>query len=273
MKKVKKDFQVLLETISPSIASLPFVQKICQEYQHNISTITPNWFIPSKDRIDKEIENLSCEEMVSSLFQLYDSMLSFSQDILKNEKKEILSGSKKNRLTQWWLDKIKRQCMSFLQEIGYDIHAVPEDYIDTPPPSMAQVSHNLSLIQKLLDRSTDHFQMEDKLIRPLKEEIYKKIDSFVSQAKHVADDMKLDIELSDPQVASEEEQTQLGNLLKDLKYVEEMKILEFDYFNQTEIEEKGKLSDVVPVTGLILSRFHRLHNELDTVIHHWKGRR
>jgi len=34
-------------------------------------------------------------------------------------------------------------------------------------------------------------------------------------------------------------------------------------------KEKRAPSDIVPVTGLILSKLHRTENELKTVYHHW----
>jgi len=41
--------------------------------------------------------------------------------------------------------------------------------------------------------------------------------------------------------------------------------------NNSSINNNGP-SDIVPVTGLIVNRLHRLENELKTVFDHWRGR-
>lgn len=57
----------------------------------------------------------------------------------------------------------------------------------------------------------------------------------------------------------EELSQQLRSLMQDLRYLEEMKKCEFQFFDKSE-EKRGPVSDVVPVTGLIIGRFHRLEN-------------
>eukprot|EP01102_Stenamoeba_stenopodia_P000801 TRINITY_DN1074_c0_g2_i1.p1 TRINITY_DN1074_c0_g2~~TRINITY_DN1074_c0_g2_i1.p1 ORF type:complete len:301 (-),score=60.53 TRINITY_DN1074_c0_g2_i1:62-964(-) len=71
--------------------------------------------------------------------------------------------------------------------------------------------------------------------------------------------------------------TTLKDLLSDLEYLEEMERLEHSFFLETRgtANRNGsnrKLSDIVPITGLIVSKFHRLENELKTVQQHWEGR-
>jgi hypothetical protein len=73
----------------------------------------------------------------------------------------------------------------------------------------------------------------------------------------------------------EEEVEFIDSLFGDLAYINEMARLEREFFGNNSIEgatEKKAPSDIVPVTGLILSRFHRLENELKTILEHW-GRR
>ncbi len=87
----------------------------------------------------------------------------------------------------------------------------------------------------------------------------------------------------------------LGDLLKDLQYLNRMKELELEYYstNDTHLDQnnnlnnanspsvgnssnnntkKAGLSDIVPISGIILGRFHRLDNELRTVYDHWKDK-
>ena len=81
------------------------------------------------------------------------------------------------------------------------------------------------------------------------------------------------------------------SLVHEIWYIREMKKLERGLFTQdgtinpqnkpggtflggavTEKSNNSSVSDIVPISGLILSKFHRLENELKTIIEHW-GRR
>eukprot|EP00005_Dracoamoeba_jomungandri_P011726 CAMPEP_0174269542 /NCGR_PEP_ID=MMETSP0439-20130205/41414_1 /TAXON_ID=0 /ORGANISM="Stereomyxa ramosa, Strain Chinc5" /LENGTH=70 /DNA_ID=CAMNT_0015358381 /DNA_START=416 /DNA_END=625 /DNA_ORIENTATION=+ len=48
-----------------------------------------------------------------------------------------------------------------------------------------------------------------------------------------------------------------------------MKRLEEEFFEKKEVTG---LPDIVPISGLILGKLHRLENELRTVLEHWGGR-
>lgn len=69
----------------------------------------------------------------------------------------------------------------------------------------------------------------------------------------------------------------LLSLLGDIHYIDEMKRLEQDFFGDPsappqERQKKSPPSDIVPVTGLIVGKLHRLENELKTVVEHWSRR-
>ena len=75
---------------------------------------------------------------------------------------------------------------------------------------------------------------------------------------------------------SNSQATQIKELIHDIIYLEEMKKLEEQFFvamQQPSPQSPNKPSDIVPITGLILNRLHRLENELKTVVDHWKNRR
>lgn len=180
---------------------------------------------------------------------------------------------KKRGLTDWWLVLIKQKCTEFLEELGYHGDAVPERYLDTPPASMEKVKSNLVVIQQLLDRSEDRFNMQKKLIEPLKQEIYDKIDQYLVKAEKILeesnqlrDDKKIDLEFLRTQDAN----FQIENIVKDVEYLNQMKKLEFNFFEKDSTSQmKQEMSHIVPITGLIVGRFHRLHNELQSVMELW----
>eukprot|EP01112_Ceratiomyxa_fruticulosa_P009529 TRINITY_DN248_c0_g1_i2.p1 TRINITY_DN248_c0_g1~~TRINITY_DN248_c0_g1_i2.p1 ORF type:complete len:279 (-),score=56.59 TRINITY_DN248_c0_g1_i2:63-899(-) len=68
----------------------------------------------------------------------------------------------------------------------------------------------------------------------------------------------------------------LSEILQDIRYIDEMKNLDRIFFEDMHNEEKYASNtgpaDTVPVTGLIVSKLHRIENELKTVLTHWKGR-
>ncbi|GAM28924.1 hypothetical protein SAMD00019534_121000 [Acytostelium subglobosum LB1] len=72
-------------------------------------------------------------------------------DKIKLEKRDILNGTIKNQITEWWLKLIETKTNAFLQERGYNFGAIPENYIEQPPNNMKDVIKNLALIKRILD--------------------------------------------------------------------------------------------------------------------------
>jgi hypothetical protein len=114
-----------------------------------------------------------------------------------------------------------------------------------------------------------------EMIEELKEEIYTALDSFVEKAKAVLLDhftmepgMPFDmltitslLKLT-RQHMEEKISQRVDCLVAEINYVHQMKKLE-------EAKNKTDHKDIVPITGLIVGRFHRLENELQTVIEVW----
>jgi len=219
----------------------------------------------------------------------------------ESNKKWLLGGGKKQELTSWWLQKIENEVDLFLEKRGYEFGAVPFHYLDVPPRSMNDIRGNLGIIRSILrsiqnqNRNHDVFS---RLIEPLSKEIYERISLFKEELKVVLWDELNDMGavcvpisfLISPSFSSDLKQTMMAKakegisinergttllsslreLSSDLEYLEEMERLEASFF----ISSNGnrKLSDIVPITGLIVSKFHRLENELKTVQQHWEGR-
>ncbi|EGG17549.1 hypothetical protein DFA_08545 [Cavenderia fasciculata] len=72
-------------------------------------------------------------------------------DQLKIQKRNLMNGTMKEEMTEWWLKRIDSRVSDFLSERGYNFVAVPENYIEQPPTNMKDVISNLILIQKILD--------------------------------------------------------------------------------------------------------------------------
>lgn len=214
----------------------------------------------------------------------------------------FLTGKKKHELTSWWLELIETEVDRYLeiqtftfednQTLKFDLHAVPYNYLDHPPKSLAVIKVNLFIIQKLLSTHTN--LLTQGLVLPLSKEIYHKIDDYERQIQNI---LLVTIKATQPQPhtkqtfvewasqqlkqqqskLSESKQTQLEGLIQDLMYISKMRELE-SHFGPNNLNESDKPnqqtkdkkpSDIVPVAGLITGRFHRIENELKTVLQHW----
>lgn len=62
----------------------------------------------------------------------------------------VLSGETKNALARWWLELCESRVLAFLVARGFRPAALPYNYLDVPPPSLAAVSDNLRLHPNVL---------------------------------------------------------------------------------------------------------------------------
>lgn len=117
--------------------------------------------------------------------QLTASVIPFDQLITS-----YLNGTKKEKLNLWWCDLIETQVEEFLkQEPGYDLHAVPFDYIDTPPASLQAIQKNLEIVRAILSptlqsNNVTFARAQKSLITPLKTEIYSRLQHFKNHGMH-----------------------------------------------------------------------------------------
>ncbi len=175
---------------------------------------------------------------------------------------------------------------------GFDLHAVPYSYLDEAPKSLDSIRINIQIIYKFLNlRSPEALQeLRETLIDPLKQEIYNRIDEFLDCAEtvllsllgriHRKTNGPFSLETAKVLFSnakhnfSKTQQTQIENLLHDIAYIMQMKQLEYDFFSTDTPASRGatELSQIVPITGLIVGKLHRLENELKTVLEHWSQR-
>jgi len=204
-----------------------------------------------------------------------------------------LDGSVKEKVSMWWLNLIQTRVDHFLTELKFDFSAVPQNYLMSPPNSIAVVRNNLTLIEACLNPIEDKHNLV-QLIVELKIQIYAVIDDFIDEALIVlSDTLRIledsrtskaggpielftvwDLSMVNKKLEALAEMSDqadgmwhtLEALSKDVRYLYRMKELE-DSSVATE-----RLMDAVPVTGLILARLCTLENELRTVLEVWESR-
>eukprot|EP01106_Pelomyxa_sp_JSP_P018562 TRINITY_DN866_c0_g1_i3.p1 TRINITY_DN866_c0_g1~~TRINITY_DN866_c0_g1_i3.p1 ORF type:complete len:268 (-),score=110.47 TRINITY_DN866_c0_g1_i3:170-973(-) len=157
----------------------------------------------------------------------------------------LATGSRKDALTQWWLDLIERSVDSWLGEQGYDFGVVPYNYIDHPPTSMHTLRANLSLLRRLLavssggggsgSGSVGNSAMAEEL-RCL---IYNKIDEYADVVSCYLRYRVGDAAVQPPWVDTAAigltvgERAVVEECVGDLAYIHQMKCLELLVFGHT----------------------------------------
>jgi len=150
--------------------------------------------------------------------------------------------------------------------------------LDTPPKSMDIIKKNLEILQGVIKHNgKDKHNMQKDLIDPVKEKVYAKIQKFLDQANMSLKDRFPDLNLekfkSSMEGRSPEDIKLISSLVKDINYLSDMQKKEFDFFKIQEDNNRAGIADVIPVTGLIISKICRLENEYRSVIAQWENKK
>ncbi|KAF2074505.1 hypothetical protein CYY_004173 [Polysphondylium violaceum] len=207
---------------------------------------------------------------------------------LISQKLEILDGTRKMKVVNWWLSLIKDQVDEYLCEKGYDPLAVPTDYTITPPTSMQKVANNLLVLHNVLPSAGNCELGLLHLVKKLKAEIYPVIQDFNQNIKYILCEWldiemeqsidELDIKVEDYYVGLERNKSTLSNenvakikrMIKDVEYLSEMIKLESLISDCYIDDERRYDNEIIPISGLIYGRLFRIENELRTVLECWK---
>eukprot|EP01104_Vermistella_antarctica_P018385 TRINITY_DN6778_c0_g1_i1.p1 TRINITY_DN6778_c0_g1~~TRINITY_DN6778_c0_g1_i1.p1 ORF type:complete len:1084 (-),score=300.94 TRINITY_DN6778_c0_g1_i1:78-3329(-) len=198
---------------------------------------------------------------------------------LRKSMDEFIEGKRKADLTEWWLKLIDHRVDKFLEDRGFILNAIPEDYIEERPEDFDAIRHNLAILKLAIKPSTDLNGEMLVLVNKLKAEIMPKIDEFVCVTISVLAH-RLNLPGDKPNVANvvrtfctqrstlpEETQVWMENAIKDIGYLIKMKKMEAG-FDPTH-SQKLALTDVVPISGLIIGRLHILENMINTCMDVW----
>eukprot|EP01102_Stenamoeba_stenopodia_P006312 TRINITY_DN172_c0_g1_i1.p1 TRINITY_DN172_c0_g1~~TRINITY_DN172_c0_g1_i1.p1 ORF type:complete len:941 (+),score=160.26 TRINITY_DN172_c0_g1_i1:162-2984(+) len=228
-------------------------------------------FMPTKQTTMLSLETYNFGALAQEQINQYLCVCQDGLAKLKIEKRELLDGTRKSKLTQWWLHLIESRTDKFLQDLGFVVDALPDDYIEKPPKDMDVVKKNLEIIREVLDVKTDKHKTTE-LIKLLCDRIYPVIKDFVSQAQFMISEQfdlhkdpildKYENELNSKLEKTEQIETWFAELMKDIKTLKKMKGME-------SARPDKKSLDIVPISGLIIGRFVRQENELKTAIELW----
>jgi len=262
-------------------------------------------FPPTRKQTLNTLANFPLGSLVPNRLQLLIGRCRVSLEKLDYNRARILDGTAKRQLSEWWLEEIEQGVDAFLERSGFNFHAIPEDYIEKPPSDLASINANLRMLREMMNPKNTRFRVGE-FVETLRARIYARIDEFLTSLRDVAAEevAALCAAVPDLQIANslltnvdddpihglrrpiaalrKMEHTlncdqvtllaQLVELCQDVDYVCEMKRLE-----KRDIQENNDkgiiMTNIVPVGGLIFSRFYRVENELMTILELWGDNR
>ena len=201
----------------------------------------------------------------------------------------VINGTSKNDVCSWWLNHIHEETDQFLKKQGFDLEALPPDYTDTPPKDISIVERNQQILMELLkvdedngDRGDDgddgkcdgeskhSDESLDQFVDETVQRVYERLDELMSEMEFVLqrgwESFILD------EFRFEYSESDFDSLRKDYEYLKKVKAMD----QQIKMEEKkGKekkrveMSEVVPVAGLVMARFHIYDCEISTILDLW----
>ena len=162
---------------------------------------------------------------------------------------------------------IEKKADLFLERQGYKHRILPENYIDQPPENLDLVKENQKLLERVIKREGNL----DEFVQQTTKEVYEMLDVLISEMEYVLGGewtkLELDLNYSD---------SDLQNLDSDFQYL--LKVKQMDEDIQKRRKEKGEqiptkftMSEVVPVAGLVMARFHIYECECNTAIELWNN--
>jgi hypothetical protein len=195
----------------------------------------------------------------------------------------ILNGSGKKTLWDKILRLISTRSKEYLGGLGYAKDAVPYQYTSERPKDLEPVRQNLVIVNSILSTNlnspcdsgeSDGF---DSLLDRVSSEIYEEIDPFIEDMMTILDEewimLVRDEQWTHIKFRDQLTSDNIDNLRSDLKHLQTMKEMDENIRrrrNAGTLERQSfELSAVVPISGLVMSKFCRLQVELKTVLEIW----
>jgi hypothetical protein len=242
-------------------------------------------FVPTATENERSSAKFAHESIARMYFGNLSLVVGRVLERLEADVAAIFSKKLHDDINRWYLTAIERATPAFLASRGYDIHAIPHDYLSVPPHSLFTVRMNFRIVQEVLNPRNDRHGFT-LFLNELSTLIYARLDEYATllccaidrrvAAMHGApsdpfappnwfasDEVPLSSEHVDAML-QRSPTAEVTKMLGELKYIVEMRELE-----QCKAQERGELSQVVPVTGLIVNYLMRVDNEVRTVLTRW----
>jgi hypothetical protein len=192
-----------------------------------------------------------------------------------------LNGTRKAEACDWWLRYIEEEVDKYLCEKGFDLHALPYDYTDTPPSNFDVVRANLALLDQIM--KPDYLDL-DLFMDRVTQKVYHVLSELDKEMGYILQcdwhELQLGITLTKKQKSTLQNEINYIKTLKEMdaeiiQKRQKMRELSENEHEKSETSGCGRvgllMTDVVPICGLIMARFHILHCELETSLEIWKS--
>ena len=200
---------------------------------------------------------------VLSEIQKYSDIFEERMESLINLMKDLVDGTKKKEVTEWWLSYIETETNQFLCDRGYQMDALPYNYLDVPPRDFEAVRRNLKIIRDIMSVGCEEL---DTFLEKTTNHIYITLQRHVEDVKFILNLNWEQMSLGDYAVTSQ----QRVSLQDDLEYLREMKMMDDEIQSTREkgavVGKRAEMTGVVPIGGLVMARFHILDCELTSVM-------
>lgn len=211
---------------------------------------------------------------------------------MKERIESTLNGTRKAEACDWWLRYIEEETNLYLEEKGFSLNALPYNYTTTPPNDLELVQSNLTLIKQMLD---PHYVELDKYIDRVMAKVYSVLDELHNEMVFTLEcdwgELSIDVTVTSQQREMLEKEIQY---LRKLKAMDHSALQRRKQLRDQSTEEAAhpadggneqresafedkeptkrplEITDVVPIQGLIMARFHILQCELQTSIDLWR---
>lgn len=220
--------------------------------------------------------------MARDAARAYLGVLATVREHARDVVETVRSGARKRELTRWYLDVVHRAADALLAARGFAPDAVPADYTERPPASLAAVRRNLAACRAVLAGRTALPDVAAALARTCGA-VYARLDALAVDTMQV---LRLDMGLAAAdapaeapadaprfvaaaqealrraEAAGEPRVRAWKNTLADIEYITEM-------HRRESMDGAAASMDIVPVSGLLLGRITRIENEMQTVLLIW----
>ena len=194
--------------------------------------------------------------------------------LLESRLGSIVHAQRKNALSTWWLEFVIKAVDGFLEECGYIADAVPSNYTDVRPGDMDLIAVNADILADALEPGNEAVM---DLVDEVVEQVYTIVDEFMEDIESA---LQCDWRALLGDEGADSCEVRKASLQADLAYLQRMRSMDRGILENS--GEKGStgestarkitMSDVVPIGGLVMGRFHMYEVEILTVMEMWQER-
>ena len=169
-------------------------------------------------------------------------------------------------MCNWWLSHIEKRANKYLEDCGYRRDVIPENYTEEKPKDLDSLKKNLSIVQDLIEGESEEL---DNFVDETTLEVHKILEKLLDEIEFVLElrwtKMNLEVEYTEEDIES---------LKKDRDYLMKVKQMDLELKEKRKQKKREKeplqMTDAVPVSGLVMARFHIFRAECQTSLMIWE---